>query len=215
MNKEIDLVDLLEKNIEIERVFNQRLDKFNKDLDLKEQEIRRLEELIAKEKKQYIANRLFNKGTLQRNQELNQAFKILKQRIKKVYQKLDQNNDRLNNIIKFIENNKQVGGGEEQQLMEYLDKIESELKKNINRINYVENELKGFISGKDVELQKVSQILDQVLETPNKNNQQRDKNFDQVLETPNNNNQQTDKNFDQEAEKTLNDIEKTENQILL
>jgi hypothetical protein len=215
MNKEIDLVDLLEKNIEIERVFNQRLDKFNKDLDLKEQEIRRLEELIAKEKKQYIANRLFNKGTLQRNQELNQAFKILKQRIKKVYQKLDQNNDRLNNIIKFIENNKQVGGGEEQQLMEYLDKIESELKKNINRINYVENELKGFISGKDVELQKVSQILDQVLETPNKNNQQRDKNFDQVLETPNNNNQQTDKNFDQEAEKILNDIEKTENQILL
>ena len=215
MNKEIDLVDLLEKNIEIERVFNQRLDKFNKDLDLKEQEIRRLEELIAKEKKQYIANRLFNKGTLQRNQELNQAFKILKQRIKKVYEKLDQNNDRLNNIIKFIENNKQVGGGEEQQLMEYLDKIESELKKNINRINYVENELKGFISGKDVELQKVSQILDQVLETPNKNNQQRDKNFDQVLETPNNNNQQTDKNFDQEAEKILNDIEKTENQILL
>lgn len=198
MNKEIDLVDLLEKNIEIERVFNQRLDKFNKDLDLKEQEIKRLEELIGKEKKQYIANRLFNKGTLQRNQELNQAFKILKQRIKKVYEKIDQNNDRLNNIIKFIENNKQVGGGEEQQLMEYLDKIESELKKNINRINYVENELKGFISGKDVELQKVSQILDQVLETPN-----------------NNNNQQRDKNFDQEAEKILNDIEKTENQILL
>ena len=198
MNKEIDLVDLLEKNIEIERVFNQRLDKFNKDLDLKEQEIKRLEELIGKEKKQYIANRLFNKGTLQRNQELNQAFKILKQRIKKVYEKIDQNNDRLNNIIKFIENNKQVGGGEEQQLMEYLDQIESELKKNINRINYVENELKGFISGKDVELQKVSQILDQVLETPN-----------------NNNNQQRDKNFDQEAEKILNDIEKTENQILL
>ena len=198
MNKEIDLVDLLEKNIEIERVFNQRLDKFNKDLDLKEQEIKRLEELIGKEKKQYIANRLFNKGTLQRNQELNQAFKILKQRIKKVYEKIDKNNDKLNNIIKFIENNKQVGGGEEQQLMEYLDQIESELKKNIKKINYFENELKGFISGKDVELQKVSQILDQVLETPN-----------------NNNNQQRDKNFDQEAEKILNDIEKTENQILL
>jgi hypothetical protein len=196
MNKEIDLVEILEKNIEIERLFNLRLEQFNKDLEDKEQEIKRLEELINKEKKQYIANRLFNKGTLQRNQELNQSFKSLKQRIKKVYQKLDQSNDRLNYIIKFVENNKQVGGGDEQQVMEYLDKIELELKKNINRIDYVEKKLKDFISGKDVELQEVSQVLEQLLETRN-------------------NNQQTDKNFDQESEKIINEIEKIENQISL
>ena len=159
MNKEIDLVDLLEKNIEIERIFNQRLDKFNKDLEIKEREIKRLEELIAREKKQYIANRLFNKGTLQRNQDLNNSFKQVKNRIKKVYQKLDQNNDRLNEIIKFIDINKQNGGGDENQVIEELNQIELELKKNINRINYVEEKLKDFIDGKGIELNEVGKHL--------------------------------------------------------
>lgn len=195
MNKEIDLVDLLEKNIEIERIFNQRLDKFNKDLEIKEREIKRLEELIAREKKQYIANRLFNKGTLQRNQDLNNSFKQVKNRIKKVYQKLDQNNDRLNEIIKFIDNNKQNGGGDENQVIEELNQIELELKKNINRINYVEEKLKDFIDGKDIELNEVNKILGQVLETSN--------------------NQNPDSNYDQQAEKIINQIEKIEDKILL
>lgn len=195
MNKEIDLVDLLEKNIEIERIFNQRLDKFNKDLEIKEREIKRLEELISREKKQYIANRLFNKGTLQRNQDLNNSFKQVKNRIKKVYQKLDQNNDRLNEIIKFIDNNKQNGGGDENQVIEELNQIELELKKNINRINYVEEKLKDFINGKDIELNEVNKILGQVLETSN--------------------NQNPDSNYDQQAEKIINQIEKIEDKILL
>jgi len=194
MKKKIDLVDLLEKNIEIERVFNQRLDKFNKDLEVKEQEIKRLEELIAKEKKQFIANKLFNTGTLQRNQDLNKTFGILKERIKKVYKNLDQNNNRLSKIINFIETNKQIGGGDDLQVMEDLEKIEEELKKNISRINYVEQKLIEFVNGKDVQLKEVGQILEQVLETPN-------------------NNQQTDKNFDQEAKKILIEIENIENKL--
>lgn len=196
MNKQIDLVDLLERNVEIERTFNQRLENFNKNLEIKEREIKRLEELIAKEKKQYIANRLFNKGTLQRNQDLNNSFKKMKEKIKTAYTKLDQNNDRINEIISYMENSRQVGGGDEEQVMEYLDKIELELKKNINRINYIEKGLKNFIDGKDVELQKVSQVLDQVLESSN-------------------NNQQSDKNYDQEAEKIINVIENIENNISL
>ena len=172
---------LYEKNIKIEEEFNRRLKDFDTKIDSKEQQLSKLRELFVKEKKQYYASRLFNKGTLERNKELNQTFKNLKLKIKNVYEKLDRNNDRLNNVIELIQKNKQIGGGQEVELMKYLDKIEVELKENIGRINFVEKELKDYLSGKDVELENISQTLDQLI--PKQQQEEENKYYDQEAET--------------------------------
>jgi hypothetical protein len=181
MNPEINLIQLYEKNIKIEEEFNRRLKDFDMKIEDKEQQLSKLRELFVKEKKQYYANRLFNKGTLERNKELNQTLKNLKLKIKNVYQKLDRNNDRLNNVVDLINKNKQTGGGQEVELMKYLDKIELELKENIGRINFVEKELKDYLSGKDVELEKISQTLDQLI--PKQQQEEENKDYDQEAET--------------------------------
>ena len=211
------IIKLFERNNKIEKIFNQKLLDFNqqieeknKEINKKEKQIDKLRKLFLKEKKQYVSSRLSNQESLVKNKQLNESISGVKQKIKKVYQKIDQNNDRLNNVVGIIQENKQIGGkpdlnqlNPEVQLFEYLEKIESELKENIRGINFVENELKGFIDGKDVELEKVSETLDKMLP-----NIEDTKKMEKILSD--------DKiDFDLEAEKIINNIQKIEDNISL
>lgn len=209
------ILNLFERNNEIEKIFNQKLKDFNnqieymnKEIEKKEQQIDKLRKLFLKEKRQYVSSRLSNQESLEKNKQLTESISDVKQKIKNVYQKIDQNNERLNNVVDIIQDNKQVGSGPslnqenpEKQLLEYLGKIEDELKENIRGINFVENELKGFLSGKDVELEKVSQTLDQLIIRNDDT-----KNSDEII---------TKKNFDEEAEKIIKNINAIENKISL
>lgn len=176
------------------REFSQQIEKKEQEILRKEQQLDKLRNLFLNEKRQYYADRMSNQGTLKKNKELNQKLSNVKLKIKNVYQKLDKNNDRINDVIEIIQENKQQGGGQEKQVIEYLDKIEKELNENIRRINYVEGELRNFLSGKDVELEKVNQVLDEIL--PKKQEPEEE-------------------NYDQEAEQIIKNIDITQQKITL
>lgn len=200
INSKNQLNQLLENHNKIEYEFYKRLEYFDQQIGKKDQELLKkekqldiLRKLFIKEKKQKYSSDLLNKGALERKKRLNQKLKNLKFKIKKVYQKLDGNNDRLTNVIDLLKKNKQTGGGEEVEIMKYLDQIENELKENIGRINFVEKELKDFLAGKDVELEKISESLDQLLPNPKK--------------------EEENKNYDIEAKKILQNIDNIEKKL--
>lgn len=148
-----DLMNLYSRNKEIEELFEQRLKQFELQISEKEKKIAELQELTKKETTKLVSKRW--KGAFQdpnlKSFNENSLDKI-KNRVKKIFSKIDENNKILTNLVKYIQNNNQTGGSKIEEIEVILDQIEIEISRNLKRINSVGKEIKNFLKSKNLNI---------------------------------------------------------------
>jgi hypothetical protein len=166
MSQKIDLVQLYERNIKIEQLLNSKLKQFNQELEFKEKEIQRLNNLINQKNNNKNKQRINYQNMEEKNKNLGKSIKTIKSKVEKIYQKIDESNEQLDNLIGYIASKKQVGGGEE-EIINILNNMESNVKKNINRVNFIRREIENFLDEKNVDIEDLSKTINQIVEEPN------------------------------------------------
>jgi hypothetical protein len=155
-----DLMNLYSRNKEIEELFEQRLKQFELQISEKEKKIAELQELTKKETTKLVSKRW--KGAFQdpnlKSFNENSLDKI-KNRVKKIFSKIDENNKILTNLVKYIQNNNQTGGSKIEEIEVILDQIEIEISRNLKRINSVDKEIKNFLKSKNLNIIEMEDIV--------------------------------------------------------
>lgn len=166
MSQKIDLVQLYERNIKIEQLLNSKLKQFNQELEFKEKEIQRLNNLINQKNNNNNEQRINYQNMVEKNKNLGKSIKTIKSKVKKIYQKIDESNEQLDNLIAYIASKKQVGGGDE-EIINILNNMESNVKKNINRVNFIRIEIENLLDEKNVDIEDLSKTINQIEEETN------------------------------------------------
>ena len=153
-------MNLYSRNKEIEELFEQRLKQFELQISEKEKKIAELQELTKKETTKLVSKRW--KGAFQdpnlKSFNENSLDKI-KNRVKKIFSKIDENNKILTNLVKYIQNNNQTGGSKIEEIEVILDQIEIEISRNLKRINSVDKEIKNFLKSKNLNIIEMEDIV--------------------------------------------------------